>query len=150
MLVVDILSLYISILETILGRISIRFRRVRVGPLEFELKKGIDSSYEKTLEKIELTKGLLTDTITSIDNLKGELLQKEKELEEVTSTVHVKREELDNLVGEVELSKHLLAEKSDKLKEVLGLRRSRVVGFIGGVLASLVGGLIIWGIASLI
>lgn len=151
-IIAEAISIYVRLLEKLFQRISIRFRGVRIGPLEFELKKGVDSPFEKTLEKIELTKDYLSEAIGAIENLKSEVLDKKRELEDVISSLNLKNKEKEALREEYNLSKRLLAEESEKLKAVLGLyeikesRTGKVVGFIGGVLASLVASLLYAGI----
>ncbi len=141
---VDVIAWYVKIFEKLFSRISIRFRVIRFGPLEFELKKSSDTSYEKTLEKIELTKVHLSEAANAIDNLKGEIVQKKQELDQLLGSLAHKQNQKVAVDKEYEVSKRLRDEEAERLREVLGIyelkesRSGKVAGFIAGVVASLV------------
>jgi hypothetical protein len=141
--VADLISLYVRLLERILRNVRIRFRGVRIGPLEFELKQSADSSYAATIEKIEKTRAHLHDAISAVDTLKSEIQRKKAELDTLLDSIRMRSEEKLTLDQEREVAKKLLSEDAAKVRDVLGIqeirlsRTHKVVGFFGGVLASL-------------
>jgi flagellar motility protein MotE (MotC chaperone) len=102
------------------------------------------ATYEDTLQKLAQTRKQLEQAIAVVDTLHTDVAAKKKELDRVLQTIHSKEEEKQTLEQETALSRRLLQEDGDRLREVIGLyelRRSRtdkVGGFLGGVLASLV------------
>jgi chromosome segregation ATPase len=150
-----IISDYVESLEKILRFVRIRVHNIRVGPLEFELKQSRYSSYEETIDKIEKTKGHLKDAIEAVDTLQSEITTKKKELDYILDSVRKSEKDKERVEGEYQLSRKLLSEDSEKLKEVLGFykitksRTDKVNGFIGGVLASLVAAGI-WALVTII
>ena len=139
----DFISLYVKFLQSCFRFVRVRFRGVRLGPFVFELKKRATSTYEATLEKIERTRDHLQDAILAVDTLQTEIRTKKDELDGVLSSIRAKQDEKENIDQKRAISRRLLSEDSDKLKDALGfceLRESRadkIVGFIGGVVASL-------------
>ncbi|NQU68423.1 MAG: hypothetical protein HQ510_10815 [Candidatus Marinimicrobia bacterium] len=153
--IITIIDLYIKLIAKILKKVNVKYRRIRVRPLEFELKNEPETSYEKTLEQIETTKEHLNDAISSVDNLKNEFMDKKKELDNIVNNIISKQKEKENIDEKFELTQRLLAEESSNLKEVLGVNKikesssDKVAGFVGGVIASLVAAAIFTGVQLL-
>lgn len=141
---VNVIAWYVKIFEKLFSEINVKFRGIRFGPLEFELKKSSDASYEKTLGKIELTKVHLSEAVDAIDNLKGEIVQKKRELDLLLGTLAHRQNQKAAVDKEYEVSKSLRDEEAERLREVLGIyelkesRSGKVAGFVAGVVASLV------------
>ena len=65
--VANVIELYVKAIEWLIHRFDVKFRGVKLGPIEIDLKARAESSYDETLQKIDETKQHLTDAITHID-----------------------------------------------------------------------------------
>lgn len=146
--ITNVIAIYVRIFERIFRGLRVKFRGVRIGPLEFELKKSSDTSYGKTLEKIEITKEHLSDAISAIDNIKTEIFQKKQELDQLIESLTISKNQKANVEKEYEVSKRLRDEEAEKLRKVLGIyelkesKTGKVAGFVAGVVASLIAAII--------
>ena len=143
-IIVQSIVMYLRLVEKLLKVVHIRFRGVQIGPIEFELKQRTDSSYQETIEKIDATRQHLRDAIAAVDTLQTEIETRKGELDKLLASVRSTEEQKQLIDQEYEFSHKLLAEDKERLKEVLGFYqvpvsgKDKVLGFVGGVLASLV------------
>ncbi len=146
--ITDIIEIYVKLFEKIFRGLRVKFRGVRIGPLEFEFKKNSDTSYGKTLEKIETTKTHLNEAISAIDNIKTEIFQKKQELDRLIESLTFSKNQKETVDKEYEVSKRLRDEEAEKLRKVIGLyelkesKTGKVAGFVAGIVASLVAAII--------
>jgi hypothetical protein len=140
-----LLSKYVDLVEVALKLLSRVFRSVRVGPFGFELRTEVEDEFGQTLEKIAKAQQNLAEAISAIDEVKTKYVDENQRLEEVVQQVRAKRAEYQQARLDLTTARALLAQDRETLRRSLGIndRRSKVVGFISGVLASLVAA-VIW------
>ncbi len=116
------------------------FKKIRLGPFEFQLRQETAESYETTFKKIEAAQRNLAEAVEALDSLKVEYLDENKRLGKLLDDVKKKREEYHDATRELDVIKNLTSEEREQLRRSLGFndRRSKIVGFIAGVLASLI------------
>ncbi len=135
----SVLADYINAVELGLRYLSRYFRTVRLGPVSIELRTAAEKQFGGTIEKIARAQENLTEAIAAIDDVKAKYTDEKKGLDELIGQVRLKRAEYELAAQDLVKTKELLAEDQERLRRLLGLndRRSKIVGFISGVLASL-------------
>jgi K+/H+ antiporter YhaU regulatory subunit KhtT len=141
--VANVIEIYVKAIEWLIHRFDIKFRGVKLGPIEIDLKARAESSYDETLKKIDQTKQHLSDAIMHIDTMKSEIIHKKHQLDEVIGRIQDREQEKEQLEEEFRVSKRLRDEEAERLRTLLGVtdlkesRSGKLAGFISGVLASL-------------
>ena len=135
----SVLATYINVVEQALRYLSRYFRTVRLGPVSIELRTAAEREFGQTIEKIARAQENLTEAIAAIDDVKTKYTDEKTRLDELIAQVRIKRAEYERAAQDLVRTKELLAEDQERLRRLLGLndRRSKIVGFISGVLASL-------------
>ena len=140
---VDLIEVYVKAIEWLMHRFDVKFRGVKLGPIEIDLKARAESSYDETLKKIDETKQHLSDAIMHIDTMKSEIISKKHQLDEVIGLIQDREREKEQLEEEYRVSQQLRDEEAERLRTLLGVtdlqksRTGKLAGFISGVLASL-------------
>ena len=140
----DILSLYIDSIESlvkILTKVlSKHFKRIKIGPFEFQLRRDSAEAYTTTFKKIEKAQANLSEAVDALDGLKDEYSAESKRLSTLLDDVKKKREEAEHASRELNFLQKITGEEREQLKRSLGLndRRSKLIGFASGVLASVI------------
>lgn len=124
-----------------LGR---RLRRTSVGPVDIELRGPTANAYDHVLQKLGTAHEHMADAVTALDDLKLEYSSEMDKVEHLRAEVANKKEEYSSALEELATTRQLLATDRTRIRAALGLNdtRSKVVGFVGGVFASLVAALI--------
>ena len=133
---IDSIELIIKVLQKIIRR---NLKSIRLGPIELELKKSVDNSYNATLKKINDAQAHFSDAIEAIEILKSEYLEENERLNDIMNEVKKKKSEYEKTSNELDLTKDMLQKDQEALKKVLGIdeRRSKIAGFLSGVIASI-------------
>ena len=136
----DILSLYIDTVEQLVRLLSRHFRSVRFGPLELELRRKTEREFDVTFAKIEKARTNMAEAVTALDDLRDQYTTEQDRLTKLLAEVKEKRAEYATATSDLVKTRELLQRDQDSLRRILGIndRRSKIVGFISGVLASLV------------
>lgn len=136
----EIISIYIQIIE--------RFARLLFGDAIFKidvwpfspgLGSSSENSYSTTLKKLDAAKQHMTEAVQALDALRGEYSEESTRLDGLISSVQEKKREYDQTKESLAETRGLLAKDQSALREALGIndRRSKIVGFVSGVFASL-------------
>ena len=121
-----------------------RVRRITVGPVDIELRGPTAGAYDQVLLKLGTAHEHMADAVTALDDLQVEYSAEMDKVERLRGQVAAKKEEYANALEELATTRQLLAADRTRIRAALGLNdtRSKVVGFVGGVFASLVAALI--------
>jgi len=139
------MSLLVTYIDTIDGIakllaefLSRYFKGIRVGPFEFQLRREAAQAYAATFEKIERAQMNLAEAVEALDVLKAQYSEESGRLTRLLTDVNRKRDEAEQATRELGFLQNLTDQERTYLKQSLGLndRRSKVIGFVGGVLAS--------------
>ena len=127
----------------------IKFSRISILGLEISLDEDYGSVDER-LKKIEIAKQNLLEGLTAIDELKKEAENNKKEVEAALTKLAELQANKSNLQEEVEnlqtvISSDVTAfQKLAKVPSDKQIRNERIIGFISGVLASVLASGIVW------
>ena len=137
---IDLLFNYINAIESLLRWLSQRIRVLRFGPLEIELRRKAETEFNATFQKIEKARENLTEAVTALDDLRDRYADEQERLTNLLNDVKQKRAEYDKATGDLTKTRELLRADQETLRRVLGIndRRSKIIGFVSGVLASLI------------
>ena len=113
---------------------------VHVGPFEIRLRKSTPEAYEAIFKKIAEAQESLSEGVAALDSLKSDYSAERDRLTKLMDDVKKKREECQTANQDLLLTQDILKEDRDRLKRILGIddSRSKIIGFISGVLASLI------------
>ena len=113
---------------------------IHVGPFEIRLRKGTPEAYEATFKKIAEAQESLSEGVAALDSLKADYGAERDRLTKLMDDVKKKREECQTANQDLVLTQDILKEDRDRLKRILGVddTRSKIIGFVSGVLASLI------------
>jgi chromosome segregation ATPase len=144
---IDLLFNYINAIESLLRWLSQRIRVLRFGPLEIELRRKAETEFDATFQKIEKARENLTEAVTALDDLRDRYADEQERLTNLLNDVKQKRAEYAKATGDLTKTRELLRADQETLRRVLGIndRRSKIIGFVSGVLASLIATLLWFG-----
>lgn len=94
--------------------------------------RNIPEVYQETEEKIEKAQENFEEAVDALDRLRTHIETEGRRLESLMAELQEKKKER-------EVTEELLEQDQEALKKSLGLRSAQVYGFIGGVIASVVG-----------
>jgi septal ring factor EnvC (AmiA/AmiB activator) len=134
---IDSIELIIKVFQKLIRR---NLKSIRVGPIEIELKKSVDNSYNATLKKINDAQTHFSEAIEAIELLKTEYLEENERFGNLMNELKTKKAEYEKTSNELDLTKNMLQKDQEALKKVLGIdeRRLKIAGFLSGVIASIV------------
>ncbi|WP_319521684.1 hypothetical protein [uncultured Desulfosarcina sp.] len=100
----------------------------------------LDNSYNATLKKINDAQTQFSEAVEAIELLKSEYLEENERLGNLMNEVKTKKAEYEKTSNKLDLTKDMLQKDQEALKKVLGIdeRRSKIAGFLSGVIASIV------------
>lgn len=132
---IDSLSLYINLVEKIIEIIEGKKRK----------KKALNTPLGETLKKVETAQEHLTDAIEAIDVIREQVVTERSQLDTLLSEVEQKKIQYKEATSDLKHTQQLLNQDQEKLRNALGINSSRekIIGFISGVIASLIAA-IIW------
>lgn len=122
------LNIYIDLIEKIFELIERKKRKNKV----------LTSPIGDTLHKVEKAQEHLTDAVEAIGIIKNQAIKEKDQLDNLLAEVQQKRQQYEDVKEDLNLTKDLLNKNKDKLKAALGINstRDRLMGFISGVIAS--------------
>lgn len=124
-----------NILYKYLGK---RFKSLKVGPLELQLRGETEKTHEATLAKLQNAHTSLAEAVEAIDVIRFECATESDRLAKLVEDINTKRAEAKATNDELSYLQKLTDEERNLLKTSLGVndKRSKIAGFISGVLAS--------------
>lgn len=140
-MIVNSLEIYIDLIERIIKYIESKRRKQRA----METPLGV------TLKKVEAAQEHLTDALESIDVIREEVIGEKTKLDTLLAEVAAKRQEYEEASLDLETTQNLLNQDQDKLRSALGVNssRERIIGFISGIVASVIATAICVGLTKL-
>jgi chromosome segregation ATPase len=136
----SLLEIYIDIIEKFLKKI--RISKINVIGVEFSIDKSTGSIDER-IKKIETAKQNLIDGLSAIKELETEAENNKKEVKKALLEVEKLRKNKDSLEKEIDSIKQVISSDVSSFKKVAGIpsesqkKRERFLGFISGIIASL-------------
>jgi len=127
----------VDLLNKILAR---HFKSIKIGSIEIQLRGDAAAAYEATFAKIEKAQANLAEAVDTLDVLKMEYTQESSRLAKLLEEVQRKRTEYRDATKELTFLQNLTEKERNQLKRSLGVddRKSKVIGFVSGVLASVI------------
>jgi hypothetical protein len=96
------------------------------------------------IRRLDVAKHHLMGAAQAVDRLKQQYERQRDRLDAVMTEIRRREDQFQDTVAKEETARRVLAEDQSRLQEILGItalqatRKGRVVGFVGGVMASLV------------
>ena len=134
MMVIESLSLYINLIEKLIDLVEGKKRK----------KKALNTPLGETLKKVETAQEHLTDAIEAIDVIREQVISERTQLDTLLSEVEHKKVQYKEATSDLKDTQQLLNQDQEKLRTVLGInsKREKIIGFISGIIASLIAALI--------
>ncbi len=136
-----LLSVYIDIIALILERLRVRSSgagiEVRFVPL-------VGHSIDERIRKIDVARANFVDGLAAIDELRKSAEENKKEVQEAMQQLTILARDKEQLQKKVQSVRQVISSDVETFREIAGvpspadIRRERVVGFISGVIASVV------------
>lgn len=149
----SILSLYIDLVARVLRRLRVRFDGFGFS---VELRDEAKRSIDERIGLIDAARANLVDGVRAIDELRAEAERQRRQAQEALAQVSALQQDKAALEKQRQALKTVIQSDVESFREVAGIpsrsaiRRERVVGFISGVLASVVASGMVWGIVKLL
>ena len=149
------LYLYFELIDRIF-RVTLRIRSDSSGiSVSFHDPKTLSSPIDERIKKIDSARENLVESLKAIDELKSTTHENKKELEEVLKKLgHIEKEKR-SVEQELEKIRKITNSDIEIFRKLAGVpddsdrKKERVVGFISGIVASLIASAIIFGGATL-
>lgn len=109
-------------------------------------------SIDERLSKIDSAKKALMESLSAIEELKKEAVNNKKEFEKTILDLNKIKTDKTTLETEYHSLKQLSSRELDSLKAILGIpdkNKERLIGFISGIIASLIASAIIFLISTI-
>jgi len=134
MMVIESLSLYINLIEKLIDLVEGKKRK----------KKALNTPLGETLKKVETAQEHLTDAIEAIDVIREQVISERTQLDTFLSEVEHKKVQYKEATSDLKDTQQLLNQDQEKLRTALGInsKREKIIGFISGIIASLIAALI--------
>ncbi len=153
MLLESALSLYINLIAKILKRMRLRLTG---SGIEISFDREVEASIDERIRKIDAARANLVDGLTAIDELRRSAEENKKEVQLALEQLAMLEQDKAQLQEKLQSVRQVISSDVEAFREVArvpsasDIRRERVVGFISGVVASIVASGVIYGIAKMI
>ncbi len=140
MIIEPLLSGYIDIIEKIFKVIGIT--KVKVLGVEISINNPTGNIDER-IKKIEVAKQNLIDGLSAIKELEEEAEKNKREVEKALLKIETLKTNKNNLEEEIQSIKQVISSDVSAFKKIAGIpsekqiRKERILGFISGVIASI-------------
>lgn len=124
---------------------------VGVGGVTVEFEKKAQQSLDERIAKLDAAQKNLADGIEAIEQLKHDAERTKRDVTFAAEQLQRLSEDKEEAAKQLESIRRAANSDIDAFRQLAGvpteasIRRERVVGFVGGVIASLVASAIIWG-----
>jgi len=149
----DVLTLYIELIAKILKRL--RFT-IRDGGIEVSFDRKVEESIDERIRKIDVARANLVDGLSAIDELRKSAEDNKKEVQAALEQLAVLEKDKAHLQEKLQSVRQVISSDVKAFREVAGIpsqsdiRKERIVGFVSGIVASIVASSVIYGIAKTI
>ena len=149
----NVLSLYIELIAKILKRIRLRIKN---GEFEISFDRQVEASIDERIRKIDVARANLVEGLSAIDELRKSAEDNKKEVKAALEQLAMLEQDKADLQEKLDSVRQVISRDVQAFREVAGvpspsgIRRERVIGFVGGVVASIVASGIIYGVAKII
>lgn len=153
MVIESILSVYIELIAKILRRMRLRIRN---GRIEISLDRQVEASIDVRIRKIDLARANLVEGLSAIDELRKSAEINKKEVQAALEQLAMMEHDKARLQEKLNSVRQVISSDVQAFRDVAGvpspssIRRERVIGFVSGVVASIVASGLIYGTAKLI
>lgn len=149
----EVLSIYINLIARILRRFEIRWGWSGITiKLVSEARRGVD----ERIAMIDAAKANLLEGVRVIEELRAEAERNKREAQEAILQAAEIKQNKTELEQQHESIKKIIQSDVTAFRTVAGVpspaavRRERIIGFISGVIASVVASGVVWGIAKIL
>lgn len=149
----SILSVFIDGVDKILKRIKITRADFLGIEISISEKPG---SIDDRLKKLEIAKQNLKEGLTAIEELETQAEKNKKEVEDALAKINTLTANKNNLEEELKLIKQVISSDVNAFQKIAGvptvkqIGKERILGFISGVIASVVASGIVWVIIKIV
>ena len=156
-MITDIVTIYIEFIVRILKKLRIEFSPSIFGvTISLNDEDTYRGSIDERIAKIDEAKANLLEGLRTIDELKEAAEYNKKEAEAALIQIAQLEKDKTSLEQELKSIKDIVQSDVSAFRKVAGvpspatIRRERIIGFISGVIASVVASGIVWVIVKLI
>lgn len=154
------MSLLIDVVEAVVGRAIFNYIRLfsRVVEAIFDIKvaeflEAAPRSIDERLEKIEIARSALAESLSAIEDLQREAEKGKAEYARVAAELDAALRNRDEAAEKLQAIRALMAHDVGAFQALAGvpnLKRERIIAFFSGVFASLAASGAIWGGTALV
>ena len=153
-MIIEIINSYIELIARLLraSRIELGFPGVRITIKE-PFKEQVRATIDERINKIDTARENLADVINAIDGLKKEAQQNKIEAAQALQPIAELEQDKESLSEELEAIRTVIRSDVVGFRKVAGITnktRERFIGFISGIIASMIASGIIIGLIKLI
>jgi len=149
----NVLALYIEWIAKILKRLRLR---IAGGGIEISFDRQVEESIDERIRKIAIARANLVDGLAAIDELRMSAEENKKEVQTALEQLAVMERDKADLQEKLQSVRQVISSDVQAFREVAGIpskldiRKERVVGFVSGVIASIVASAVVLGVAKII
>ena len=149
----ELFSIYTDLIAKVLKRIRVK---LNVAGVEISFGREAELSIDDRIRKIDKARENLVDGLAAIDELRQSAEQNKKEVQQALGQLAQLEEDKRNLQAKLESTRQIIGSDVQAFRDIAGIpspsavRRERVIGFVSGVVASVVASGLLYGVANLI
>lgn len=149
----SVLSVYIESVAKLLRRLRVE---VGLGGVSISIADETQHSVDERIAMIDAARANLLNGVRAIDELRAEAERNKRDAEQALQQLSAIKQDKADLERQREALKTVIQSDVNAFRTVAGVpsaatvRRERFIGFVSGVIASVVASGIVWGIAKLI
>ena len=142
-------SIYTDLIAKVLKRIRVK---LNVAGVEISFDRAAELSIDDRIRKIDKARENLVDGLAAIDELRRSAEQNKKEVQQALEQLAQLEEDKRNLQAKLESTRQIIGSDVQAFRDIAGIpspaavRRERVIGFVSGVVASIVASGLLYGI----
>lgn len=148
----SLLSIYIEVVAKILRGLHIS---VGISGISVGFQEEAQHSLDQRVAKLDAARANLVDGIQAIDQLMAEAQKNKTEIVEAAQQISRLNADKQSLYEELNAIKSLVTADVDAFRKVAGvptatdIRRERLIGFVSGIVASLIASALVFGATKL-
>lgn len=141
MMIDNVLSLYFEFIAKILKRIRLRIIN---GEIEIIFNHQVEASIDERIRKIDLARANLVEGLSAIDELRKSAEDNKREVQAALEQLAMLEQDKTELQEKLDSVRQVISSDVQTFRDVAGvpspssIRRERVIGFVSGVVASMV------------
>lgn len=148
----SLLSIYIELVAKILRGLHVT---VGISGMSVGFQEEAQQSLDQRVAKLDAARANLVDGIQAIDQLMAEAQKNKTEIAEAAQQISRLKADKQTLAEELNAIKSVVTADVDAFRKIAGvptvndIRRERLIGFVSGVVASLIASALIFGATKL-